>query len=336
MGFGGRVGGVERRELVARFVVFGVAAACVTTGAGAAVGESRRLAVPFGLDPVFSDGFDADECAPWSATTFPICAPDFDLDLFGDESQPTVACELPVGHVANLLDCDDFDSEVHPGAPDLCNGIDDDCEPATLDGVDDPQVSALCDGDGDTDSCLEGTFSCGSGALVCSDVTSSTAELCAGDAVDEDCDGDVDEGFILDGNPVCLSATDLGTISGDSGDTVLSADSFGEKWYIFRVTEDVLLPGADLKIEVSLSIPVGIDFDLYLYCQNCSGSPINSSTLRGLAGHTDSVHLRRQDVTPTDQSYLVVAEIRHFASNRCAHWSLEIARSTASVQDVCP
>src|SRR5262245_38242261 len=82
--------------------------------------------------------------------------------------------------------------DFHP--PELCNGLDDDCDPATPDGSQDPQVGAACDG-ADGDSCLEGTNSCFASSLACSDATGTTAELCNGDGLDEDCDGAVDEGF---------------------------------------------------------------------------------------------------------------------------------------------
>lgn len=76
--------------------------------------------------------------------------------------------------------------------PELCNGADDDCDPSTPDGSDDPMVGVSCDGP-DDDLCAEGTWSCTGGALVCSDETGSTPETCDGE-VDEDCDGEVDEG----------------------------------------------------------------------------------------------------------------------------------------------
>jgi hypothetical protein len=67
----------------------------------------------------------------------------------------------------------------------LCNGLDDDCDPGTPDGADDPGVGAPCDG-ADTDLCREGTAACVTGALACSDTTGSTVELCNG--ADDDCD----------------------------------------------------------------------------------------------------------------------------------------------------
>ncbi len=74
---------------------------------------------------------------------------------------------------------------------DVCNGVDDDCDPASADGSEDPQVGTACDGP-DGDLCAEGTRFCSSGALECSDNTATNPELC-GNSLDDDCDGATDE-----------------------------------------------------------------------------------------------------------------------------------------------
>jgi len=48
---------------------------------------------------------------------------------------------------------------------DICNGSDDDCDPASADGSEDPLNGTACDGP-DSDLCLEGTRSCSDGVLV--------------------------------------------------------------------------------------------------------------------------------------------------------------------------
>jgi len=74
----------------------------------------------------------------------------------------------------------------------VCDGIDNDCNPATADGSADPLLGVACDGP-DADLCKEGTYSCTGGSLVCSDTTGSTVEICA-NGVDDDCNGSIDEG----------------------------------------------------------------------------------------------------------------------------------------------
>ncbi|MBW2462271.1 MAG: hypothetical protein JRH11_11550 [Deltaproteobacteria bacterium] len=73
----------------------------------------------------------------------------------------------------------------------LCNAVDDDCDPATPDGSGDPMIGVPCDG-ADEDLCDEGFVACITGAPVCDDATETTGEVCNGS--DDDCDGTIDEG----------------------------------------------------------------------------------------------------------------------------------------------
>jgi hypothetical protein len=52
---------------------------------------------------------------------------DADGDGYGDATDTLIACEQPTGYVADDTDCDDAHAAVHPGASEVCNGIDDDC-----------------------------------------------------------------------------------------------------------------------------------------------------------------------------------------------------------------
>ena len=54
--------------------------------------------------------------------------PDGDGDGFGADDQPTEACSRPDGFVPSSTDCDDADSSVFPGALEVCDGIDTDCD----------------------------------------------------------------------------------------------------------------------------------------------------------------------------------------------------------------
>jgi len=56
---------------------------------------------------------------------------DADGDGFGDPASTTQACAAPPGYVANNTDCNDANVAVHPGAPEMCNQIDDDCNGTT-------------------------------------------------------------------------------------------------------------------------------------------------------------------------------------------------------------
>ncbi|MEM1413788.1 MAG: C-type lectin domain-containing protein [Myxococcota bacterium] len=104
------------------------------------------------------DGIDADECAD---------------GIF--------VCE------GGALRCDDATDD----NPDLCNGLDDDCDPTTPDGFGDPSVGTGCDGD-DPDSCAGGFFVCVEGAVVCEDPGGAGQEIC--DGIDNDCDPTTPDG----------------------------------------------------------------------------------------------------------------------------------------------
>jgi hypothetical protein len=88
-------------------------------------------------------------------------------------------------------DCNDGNPDINPGALEICNGVDDDCDGTTADGVDEPWLGSSCDGP-DTDLCEEGTYSCVGGVQTCSDLTSDNLDLC--DGLDNDCNGSTADG----------------------------------------------------------------------------------------------------------------------------------------------
>jgi subtilase family serine protease len=55
---------------------------------------------------------------------------DTDNDGYGNAVVTTMACTPPAGFVANDDDCNDGNVNIHPGATEICNGFDDDCDGA--------------------------------------------------------------------------------------------------------------------------------------------------------------------------------------------------------------
>jgi MYXO-CTERM domain-containing protein len=115
---------------------------------------------------------------------------DNDLDNITDCADPdcaldTVCCDLDedgfFGAQCSGPDCDDSDPAVHPGAPEVVNGIDDDCDGDTDEGSD------VFDDDGDGFSEQDGD---------CNDANAAIhpdAVEIPGNSVDDDCDGVTDE-----------------------------------------------------------------------------------------------------------------------------------------------
>ncbi|MEC9073181.1 MAG: putative metal-binding motif-containing protein, partial [Myxococcota bacterium] len=76
---------------------------------------------------------------------------------------------------------------------DTCDGVDNDCNPGTVDGFHDAGFAAPCDG-ADSDLCAEGILVCDgvSLALVCTDDSADSLDLC--DGQDNDCDPGTPDG----------------------------------------------------------------------------------------------------------------------------------------------
>ncbi|MGW8321643.1 MAG: FG-GAP-like repeat-containing protein, partial [Thermodesulfobacteriota bacterium] len=103
---------------------------------------------------------------------------DTDGDGYGSPSNPSCAYTGD--------DCDNDNPDINPGASEMCNGVDDDCNGNTIDGADETWMGTLCDGP-DSDECNEGTYSCEGAVQTCSDETGDTVEVC--DGLDNDCNG---------------------------------------------------------------------------------------------------------------------------------------------------
>jgi hypothetical protein len=170
---------------------------------------------------------DAEDCAPADATipaatdgcngvdddcdgetdedaAFVAWYDDADGDGAGDPAVVVEGCAVPAGYVAGAGDCDPADGTAYPGAEELCDLVDQDCDGDLTDV--DPALGLTwyrdVDGDGYGDDALavaacfapEGYVSA---AADCDDaapdVNPGAAELCDDADLDEDCDGLADD-----------------------------------------------------------------------------------------------------------------------------------------------
>ncbi|HRG27661.1 MAG TPA: MopE-related protein [Chitinophagales bacterium] len=60
---------------------------------------------------------------------------DIDSDNFGNILIDSISCELPEGYVLDNTDCDDTNPDIYPGATELLNGLDDDCDQVADEGL---------------------------------------------------------------------------------------------------------------------------------------------------------------------------------------------------------
>ncbi len=162
------------------------------------------------------DEDDAADAGTWYA--------DVDGDGYGDAGTSTVSCSAPAGFVSDATDCDDGDAAANPGATEVCDGADNDCD-GTVD--EDDAADALtwyadadADGYGDLASstrACEAPSGYVSDASDCDDtdaaINPAATDVC--DYVDNDCDGSVDDGYLLGGQYVL--DTDCGACGNDCG-----------------------------------------------------------------------------------------------------------------------
>jgi Putative metal-binding motif len=125
---------------------------------------------------------------------------DRDEDGYGNPDEFVSACDAPAGYLADDQDCADRDADVHPGATETCDGVDEDCNGSVDDGA---TATTLVYRDTDGDGHGNPSYS---GYYCASDLWASVADDCDDyqvltypgatewcNGIDDDCSGTVDD-----------------------------------------------------------------------------------------------------------------------------------------------
>ena len=107
---------------------------------------------------------------------------DADNDGYGNPALTASGCTAPAGYIGVAGDCNDNSSAVRPGATEVCNSLDDNCNSSIDEGFDaDNDGYTTCQGDCNDNSGI---------------VHPGAFEICNG--ADENCNGSIDEGYDAD------------------------------------------------------------------------------------------------------------------------------------------
>ncbi|MBT8232331.1 MAG: T9SS type A sorting domain-containing protein [Bacteroidia bacterium] len=122
---------------------------------------------------------------------------DRDGDGFGNELESVIDCKDVEGYVTNNFDCDDTNPEINPLAPELCDGLDNNCDENTDEGLSFETYYEDRDGDGFGND-FESVVDCDevdgyvTNNLDCDDTNpdiNPEGEEIPNNGIDEDCDG---------------------------------------------------------------------------------------------------------------------------------------------------
>lgn len=161
---------------------------------------------------------------------------DADGDLFGGPQTLQSCSSTLSGYTSANDDCNDSDTQVHPGAEEICNGLDDNCNGLADESLSTSVYYVDADGDGAGDPEQPVSF-CGiygdgisTAASDCNDQSAAVypgaPEQC--NDLDDDCDGTIDDD--ASDAPIWYPDRDFDGYGSSGGQTQVTCDSPGQGW----------------------------------------------------------------------------------------------------------
>ncbi|WP_242206561.1 MopE-related protein [Aestuariivivens insulae] len=172
-------------------------------------------------------------------------------------------------------DCDDTDDTVYPNAPELCDNKDNDCTNGVDDGLVFEDYYTDADGDGYGDATDIPESSCGAVSskvtnnLDCDDsdimINPDASELCNG--IDDNCDGETDEGFVdTDGDGVADCIDNCPTVN-NTNQADADNDGVGDACEGLRVDDltlkDIWVKPNPFNATIEIQLPSSFNDELF-------------------------------------------------------------------------